>query len=69
MKLHVEFFVIFRGDTLRVGVCLPRKAKFTLETFHPYVLDKLKQVKSLRELDKTDPELDGRKYYHDAKTG
>ncbi|KAH3790043.1 uncharacterized protein LOC127841942 [Dreissena polymorpha] len=61
-----------RGDVLRVGVCTPRGAGFNLQSFFPYNLwgkDRFTAVNSLAELDRTDPLLDGKKYFYNATTG
>ncbi|XP_052771166.1 cell surface hyaluronidase-like [Mya arenaria] len=61
-----------RGDKLRIGVCTPLGAELEVQTFHPYRLNvrsRFTQVDSLAELDKEDPELDGKKYYYDSTTG
>ncbi|WAR22399.1 CEIP2-like protein, partial [Mya arenaria] len=62
-----------RGDKLRIGVCTPLGAELEVQTFHPYRLNvrsRFTQVDSLAELDKEDPELDGKNmmYYKFVNT-
>ncbi|XP_053374246.1 cell surface hyaluronidase-like [Mercenaria mercenaria] len=61
------------GDLLRFGVCIPPGAKWELKS--PFPFKELKkpenfiQVDSLDELDRKDPEKDGKKFFFDNSTG
>lgn len=60
------------GDTLRIGICLPRDADFVMTSPHPFKLNNagdFTRVDSLSELDAESPDLDGKKFYYDEVTG
>ena len=60
---------VYSGDSVRIGLCVPRGANWTLKMSYPLKLKTMSdfiQVDSLAELDKDEDGKNGKKYYFDA---
>ncbi|XP_053374772.1 cell migration-inducing and hyaluronan-binding protein-like [Mercenaria mercenaria] len=62
---------IEKGETLRIGVCIPPGVTWDIKSNFPFALNKSQftEVDSLAELDKRDSNLDGKKFYYNTTTG
>jgi len=72
MNFYTSFDFVYRGDKLRIGICTPLNATVDLGTNHPnyfWSRAQFTEVNSLEELDRDDPDLDGKKIFYDHNTG